>query len=77
MVLGIANLIPLAETRVFGQTFELHDLVIVGLLCVLEGILSIDNALVLVRFRELARLPPSTRLEDCPGVGELLSQARA
>src|SRR3954468_24731842 len=31
----------------FNQTFELHDLFIVGLLIVLEGVLSIDNALVL------------------------------
>ncbi len=31
----------------FGQTFELHDLIVIGLLTVLEGILSIDNALVL------------------------------
>src|SRR5215218_114567 len=31
----------------FGQTFDPHDLVIVGLLVVLEGVLSIDNALVL------------------------------
>jgi predicted tellurium resistance membrane protein TerC len=31
----------------FGQTFELHDLAVVGLLVVLEGVLSIDNALVL------------------------------
>jgi len=31
----------------FGQTFEPHDLLIVGLLVVLEGVLSIDNALVL------------------------------
>lgn len=31
----------------FGQTFEAHDLVIVGILIVLEGVLSIDNALVL------------------------------
>src|SRR3954471_17001451 len=31
----------------FGQTFELHDLAIIGLLVVLEGVLSIDNALVL------------------------------
>lgn len=30
-----------------GQTFEPHDLVIVALLVVLEGVLSIDNALVL------------------------------
>jgi YkoY family integral membrane protein len=31
----------------FGQTFDLHDLAIIGLLIVLEGVLSIDNALVL------------------------------
>jgi YkoY family integral membrane protein len=31
----------------FGQTFEAHDLVVVGVLVVLEGVLSIDNALVL------------------------------
>jgi len=31
----------------FGQTFEIHDLVLIGLLVVLEGVLSIDNALVL------------------------------
>jgi YkoY family integral membrane protein len=31
----------------FGQTFEPHDLVLIGLLVVLEGVLSIDNALVL------------------------------
>lgn len=30
-----------------GQTFDIHDLAIVGLLVVLEGVLSIDNALVL------------------------------
>lgn len=31
----------------FGQTFELHDLFVIGILVVLEGVLSIDNALVL------------------------------
>lgn len=31
----------------FGQVFAWHDLVLVGLLIVLEGVLSIDNALVL------------------------------
>ncbi len=31
----------------FGQTFEAHDLIIIGILVVLEGVLSIDNALVL------------------------------
>jgi YkoY family integral membrane protein len=31
----------------FGQSFEAHDLLVIGLLVVLEGILSIDNALVL------------------------------
>jgi YkoY family integral membrane protein len=40
-------LFTLAQARLFGQTFELHDLFVVALLCVLEGVLSIDNALVL------------------------------
>jgi YkoY family integral membrane protein len=31
----------------FGQTFDIHDVAVVGLLVVLEGVLSIDNALVL------------------------------
>lgn len=31
----------------FGQTFEPHDLAVIALLVALEGILSIDNALVL------------------------------
>jgi YkoY family integral membrane protein len=31
----------------FGQTFDARDLVVIGLLIVLEGVLSIDNALVL------------------------------
>jgi YkoY family integral membrane protein len=31
----------------FGQTFDFHDLAVVALLVVLEGVLSIDNALVL------------------------------
>ncbi len=31
----------------FGQTFNFNDLAIIGLLVVLEGVLSIDNALVL------------------------------
>jgi YkoY family integral membrane protein len=31
----------------FGQTFEYHDLIIIAFLVVLEGVLSIDNALVL------------------------------
>ncbi len=31
----------------FSQTFDPHDLIVVGLLIILEGVLSIDNALVL------------------------------
>ncbi|MBV8780314.1 MAG: hypothetical protein JO353_02850 [Phycisphaerae bacterium] len=31
----------------FGQTFALHDLIVIGILIVLEGLLSLDNALVL------------------------------
>lgn len=37
----------LAAMDLFGQTFDWHDLAVVGLLVVLEGVLSIDNALVL------------------------------
>jgi YkoY family integral membrane protein len=37
----------LAAIEVFGQKAEPHDLIIIGLLVVLEGVLSIDNALVL------------------------------
>jgi YkoY family integral membrane protein len=38
---------PLAAIDVFGQKAEPHDLVVIALLVVLEGVLSIDNALVL------------------------------
>ena len=38
------------------------------------------NGLVLVRYRELARLSPCKGLDDCPGVGygvsEILSRSR-
>jgi YkoY family integral membrane protein len=37
----------LAVVEIFGQTLEAHDLAVIGLLIVLEGVLSIDNALVL------------------------------
>jgi YkoY family integral membrane protein len=37
----------LFDIPTFGQTFDVHDLAIIGLLVVLEGVLSIDNALVL------------------------------
>src|SRR5687768_12035074 len=40
----------------FGQSFETHDIVVVALLVVLEGVLSIDNALVLGLLAK--RLPP-------------------
>jgi YkoY family integral membrane protein len=35
------------KSSMFGQTFEAHDLAVIALLVVLEGVLSIDNALVL------------------------------
>jgi YkoY family integral membrane protein len=47
----------LAEIEYFGQTFDWHDLAIIGLLIVLEGVLSIDNALVLGLLAK--RLPKS------------------
>jgi hypothetical protein len=37
---------------------------------------SLDNGLVLVRYRELARLRPCTGLQDCPGIAEVLSRSR-
>jgi YkoY family integral membrane protein len=40
-------LVSVGEETMFGQTFETHDLAIIGLLIILEGVLSIDNALVL------------------------------
>lgn len=40
-----------------GQSFDVHDLAVVGLLVVLEGVLSIDNALVLGLLAK--RLPKS------------------
>ncbi len=43
----------------FGQTFEVHDLVVVSLLILLEGVLSIDNALVLGLLAK--PLPPKLR----------------
>jgi len=36
-----------SKTIMFGQTFVANDLVLIALLVVLEGVLSIDNALVL------------------------------
>jgi hypothetical protein len=36
---------------------------------------SLDNGLLLVRYRELARLPPCKSLRDCPGVGLSLSKS--
>jgi YkoY family integral membrane protein len=43
----------------FGQTFEIPDLAVIGLLVILEGVLSIDNALVLGLLAK--RLPPRQR----------------
>src|SRR6186713_760894 len=43
----------------FSQTFDTHDLAIIGLLIVLEGVLSIDNALVLGLLAK--RLKPEQR----------------
>jgi YkoY family integral membrane protein len=47
MFFCITHLAPLAEARFLEQSFEFHDLFVIGLLVVLEGVLSIDNALVL------------------------------
>jgi YkoY family integral membrane protein len=42
-----SSLLPLGLVEFFGQKLQTQDLAIVGLLIVLEGVLSIDNALVL------------------------------
>lgn len=39
--------LPLGLIEIYGQHVELHDLALIGLLVVLEGLLSVDNALVL------------------------------
>ena len=41
------QLLPLGLVEIFGQKLEASDLAVVGLLVILEGVLSIDNALVL------------------------------
>ncbi len=41
------SFILLADITIFGQLLEWPDLMVVGLLVILEGLLSIDNALVL------------------------------
>ena len=38
---------PFCVSSLLGQEFDLHDIAVVALLVVLEGVLSIDNALVL------------------------------
>jgi YkoY family integral membrane protein len=43
----VIMIFPLAAITVFGQVLELQDIPIILLLVVLEGVLSIDNALVL------------------------------
>ncbi|MEX2174836.1 MAG: hypothetical protein WD872_10770 [Pirellulaceae bacterium] len=48
---------PLGLLNIFGQTLEVQDFAVVALLVVLEGMLSIDNALVLGLLAK--RLPKS------------------
>lgn len=52
------SVFPLA-INIFGQSVESSDLVVIGLLIVLEGLLSIDNALVLGML--VKRLPKHQR----------------
>jgi YkoY family integral membrane protein len=53
------QLLPLGLVEIFGQKLEASDLAVVGLLVLLEGVLSIDNALVLGLLAK--RLPPHQR----------------
>ncbi len=50
---------PIASVELWGQAFATSDVMLVLLLVVLEGVLSIDNALVLGLLAK--RLPPSQR----------------
>lgn len=51
--------LPLADVNILGQEVGYSDLAIIGLLVLLEGVLSIDNALVLGLLAK--RLPPEQR----------------
>lgn len=55
----LAGIPLLADVEWLGQQFEWHDIAVVGLLVILEGVLSIDNALVLGLLAK--RLPPQQR----------------
>jgi YkoY family integral membrane protein len=45
--ISLLNCLPLGLIDIMGQKLEASDLAVVGLLVLLEGVLSIDNALVL------------------------------
>ncbi|MCY3005455.1 MAG: hypothetical protein NTV29_05695 [Planctomycetota bacterium] len=57
-MINFFSVFPLA-VNIFGQSVESSDLVVIGLLIVLEGLLSIDNALVLGML--VKRLPKHQR----------------
>ena len=46
-LLALLDCLPLALIDIMGQKLEASDIAVVGLLVLLEGVLSIDNALVL------------------------------
>src|SRR5438034_5758236 len=46
-MLGPLLAVSILAARLFHQEFEWRDIAVVGLLVILEGVLSIDNALVL------------------------------
>ena len=55
----LAHVFAVPLFALFGQSFEWSDAVVVGMLVLLEGVLSIDNALVLGLLAK--RLPPHLR----------------
>jgi YkoY family integral membrane protein len=59
MIPSLAVLFPVPLLAFLGQQFEWSDMVVVGMLVLLEGVLSIDNALVLGLLAK--RLPPHLR----------------
>lgn len=53
------SILLLADVNILGQSIGWPDLIVVGLLILLEGLLSIDNALVLGLLAK--RLPKELR----------------
>src|SRR5215212_3474946 len=69
--------LPLAAIEFFGQKAEPHDIVVIALLVVLEGVLSIDNALVLGLLAKRVPKPPQKRALTYGLIGALVFRMAA